>query len=204
MIDYSFSNMDELLKVFDPKVIEKATFSSVNRTTKAAKTYVSRQIKPEYRLAIGRIKKGISIEVNRGQGGLASRVLLFTGRRIGLAHWKTGTATTRKGAKIKGAKRKASDRGRRYQAHYKYSTKAKVKSVTDGFIGQGKTKGSGDDTGVQIFQRIGDDRLGIKKITGPSIAHMVRNDQVMKEARAFIQEEFHKQFKSNMKHFAEQ
>lgn len=197
--DYKLQDFAQLKARHDPKLVDRAMKTAVARTTNKARTALSKAVRADYaRIQAARIRKELRIVV-RNNDEIMARVLLYTGKRIGAIHWKYSSAKTKKGTKIAGAKRVSTERGRRYQARYRFGTKKPVIARKGAFVGTGRTSGS-----QQMFQRVGSDRLKIRKLTGPAIAQMVTGENELKTLDDLVEREMPKEFNSAMDHFVQQ
>jgi len=180
VISYTFDNVDELLKTYDPKVVKDSLFSTIRKLNSQSATQVSRAIVSRYNIKAKDLKPALVMRV-REKNGVPVGFLLYTGKRLSLRKFSTAAASrsrARRGARVKVLKSKGS-----YM-------------VPGGFWGRARA-GQVDRANVaQIFQRMGvprkkpryagDEKL--RKLTGPSIAHMARSSKAIEAANKLVRE----------------
>jgi hypothetical protein len=169
MIDVRFENLDAVKRAYDPIVVEKAAFSAVRHLHNKAATQVSRSVRGTYNIKASRLKMALKKRI-RMQQGTPAGFLIYTGQRLSLRNFAVGGAAPRKSNQ---PVRKTA-RGKRRGVRVRIMKTRGSHVVPRAFWGRGRA-GSTDGAGEQqIFQRIGLSRLPVRKLTGPSVAHMVR------------------------------
>lgn len=192
MIKATFDNMDELLKANDPKIVRAAARSTIKKLNNQAATQVSKAIRSRYNIKARDVKSSMIKRV-REKGDIPVGFLVYTGKRISLRKFAShnGNAPPSRSARP----RVKSGRGNRYGARVRVVKSRGSHIVPDGFWGKGRV-GQEDGAGTwQIFQRMGvprgdprykgDEKL--RKLTGPSIAHMARSDKAIEAANVLVQ-----------------
>lgn len=164
MLTYEMTGLDELRRKFDPKMINKALDRAQQVAATKARTRISKEIRQLYNVKAGDVGK--SVRLQRIQNG---RLLIYTGRMIGLDKF---------GARPKKVKTK---HGRRTGVSVVVRKTGGRKVVKHGFIG--------NVHGAKIFKRETDARLPIRRLFGPSIAHMAGNEVVGNLAMLQVQED---------------
>lgn len=187
MIDIKIQNLDELRKAFDPQAVDRAFRSAVTQVTRKVRTRVSEAVRAEYNIKAGEIGKAVTLKTLSGPE--EQRLLLYTGKRIGLIHFGARPVQVRKNK-------------RKYYGASVALYKSKGRTRPAGaFIGRGRTSDS-----QQVFKRMGVERgapryAGDEKLakqTGPSIAHMVRTAGVQPAVQAVIAQDFDRIFAHEM------
>lgn len=180
MIDTEFIGLKEARAKFDPRLVDKATTSAITKVTKKARTILSKEMRRSYRFTAREIAKTATIIKPPGESGIIKRILLYSGKRPSLAHFKSGRP---KMVKTK--------RGRRYAAKVKIRKNQKAKVASSGFFGRAQVSMS-----LQIFQRKDQDdpQSKLEKMTAPSISQVVRGDGFHISLNNFVAKEFPAQF----------
>jgi len=196
VIDVRFDNLDEIRRTYDPKVVEKATFSAVKKLHAKAATRVSKSVRGRYNIKAGQLKSALKKRV-RTQQGVPSGFLIYTDGRISLRQFAVGGAMPKKSNQ---PIRKGS-RGSRKGVRVRVVKSRGSYVVKGGFWGKGRV-GKEDGIGqYQIFQRIGAARLPIRKLTGPSVAHMVRGKAGIDEINSMMAQDADKTLANELDHF---
>lgn len=180
MIKLRFEGRDvaALRKIYDPKVIDKALITAMNRATNKARTTASATARKIYAIPAAPIKK--AHRIIRRNGSKIERVIVYRGGGQGLEKFKPGQKLVRKGKrKYKGVTvRIRKDRGR--------------KLVGGGF--------KADANGVKVMARKTDARLPIRRLVGPSIPHMIAKKLVVEATAERFNAEVGIEFDKAMQH----
>lgn len=197
MIEFDVRDYNTLKKAFSPELVDRAVGAALNRTQRKAATAISKMVREDYRrISQKKIKDALKVYPSYEGDAIQARVMRYTGTRIGRVHWKHGSAKTKMGSSIPGAKRVKTSRGLRYQARARYRKGGAFVTAKGGFVGIGKTSNS-----LQFFERIGESRLKIRKLTGPSVSQMVRGRNELAAIDHVVRNEFPKEFDSAMHQF---
>lgn len=178
MIQFDINDLDKLRERLDPKKVDKAMNWTLDAVTRKARTMVSREVRKTYDIKAGDISSQVQI---KRLDNNASRVLLYTGRRIPLerfkpqiknvsvmvTHPKTGTQFKRKYQATSLKIRK--DRGRRI---------AKGAFSHGGPVFRRAPGGRGGFDSNQAFRQF-----------GPSIPGMVRHQTVLDQFQELIRKD---------------
>lgn len=194
-LEFKFSNMEQLKQVYDPVVVEKAARETVKQLQAKASTQISTAVRARYSVAAKDIKSALKPRYSIDQEGVPTGYLIYTSQRISLRHFAS-----------KGRPKVKSSRGTRYGARVKVVKSRGSHVVKGGFIGTGKKSGV-----EQVFKRmnpwtpypraqgLGPNKL--KKLTGPSVSHMVRGNAPIKALNDLVQKEGDVKFANNLEHF---
>lgn len=181
---FDINGLQQLKNRYDPKIVEKAFSQALDRTQRKAATHISRDVRDDYYLKAGDIKKRLKIQRARRDG---SRSLLYVGRRLPLDQFKPKTtrarvvtATSRKGKQFRTRRRGASvmvrkDRGRQL--------------VKGGWYAKGHILRRADKA---------DNRSDPRIQFGPSIPGMVSHQSVIDSAQEMVREDLPRQFSGRM------
>jgi len=199
MLSVRFDNLEEVKQFYDPIIVEKAAYSTINQLHKKAATLVGRAVRDKYSIKVRDIKSALKSRVVI-QGGVPSGYLIYTSKRISLRHFASGgRPSTRNRPRVKTA------RGMRRGAKIKVTKMRAARLIKGAFWGQGAIgSGAGKMLGEgewQVFQRIGLGRLKIRKLTGPSISHMVRGKAPLNAINQLVQDQAEKMLAHNLDHF---
>lgn len=195
-LEVSFDNLDAVRQAYDPIVVEKATRSAIKKLTDQTATRVSSTVRQVYNVKARDVSKALKKRVST-QGGIPAGYAIYTGRRLSLRYFSTAGTTGMPRAGSNARPRVKTPRGTRYGARARIKKTSVSKVIKGAFWGHGRV-GREDGAGeAQIFQRIGLGRLKIRKLTGPSIAHMMRgedaqravNDEMSKKANQVLSHE---------------
>lgn len=202
MINVSFDNLEQIKEVYDPVIVEKATFFTIKQLTAKAATEVSSQIRDKstgYNIKAKTIKDNLTPRL-RKDNGVTEGLLIYFGARISLRHFssqKGGEPPLGKGPRP----RVKTKRGDRYGARYKIKNSDRNTVGKKAFWGRGRRGNIDGDGEWQIFQRIGADRLKIKKLTGPSVAQLAGGEEGIKGINKTMNEEANRLLVKNLDHF---
>lgn len=157
MISYQIEKLPELRRKFDPKLIDKALDRALQVASTKTRTRISKETRKTYNVKAGDVSKAVTLR--RISGG---RLLLYTGRVIGLDKFgaRKKKVRTARGPRTGVTVLVRKDRGR--------------KLVKRAFLA--------DVHGAKVFKRQGASRLPIRRLYGPSIAHMVGNEFIANAA----------------------
>lgn len=169
MIEMTLTNIDEIRRAFDPKLVKKALDRAISTAANRVRTQISVDVRQRYNIKAGDVGKSVTLRpIN--QDGVINRLLAYTGGRLSLRMFASSGATPRIGKRS----------GRQLPVRVTVLKAEGRKVVQGGFLAKGRNaKG---DTPYQIFQRVGDERLPIRKLTGPAIPTMVSNPKVITAA----------------------
>ena len=182
--EYDINQLQALNNRHDPKLVEKAFSQALDRTQAKAATFISREVRDDYHITAGEIKKRLKIDRARRD---ASRSLLYVGRRLPLDQFKPKTtrarvvvATSRRGNQYKTRRRGASvlvrkDTGRQL--------------VKGGWFAKGRILRRADKA-----DNASDPRIQF----GPSIPGMVAHESVINSAQNMVREDLPRQFSGRM------
>lgn len=187
MISYTFDNIDDLLKTYDPKVVKDSLFSTIRKLSSQSASKVSKDIVSRYNIKARDLKPPALVQRVREKNGVPVGFLIYTGKRLSLRKFANQRAAQ---PRVKSA------RGVRYGARVKVLKSKGSHIVPGGFWGRARA-GQVDGANVsQIFQRMGvprrkpryegDEKL--RKLTGPSIAHMARSENAIEAADKLVRE----------------
>lgn len=182
-MDITLSNIAELRKAFDPKLVKQALDRSIRTAAERVRTQISRDVRERYNIKAADIGKSVTLRaVNRD--GVLDRLLVYTGGRISLAKFGARPRVVRVGK-------------RKYKGVTVQVLKAEARQIVKGgFLA--KARNAKDDTPLQIFQRTGDARLPIRKLTGPAIPTMVSNKDIIAKINGTATDVLHKEFTRQM------
>lgn len=194
MISVRFDNLDQLRDVYDPAVVDKAAKHTIKQLQSKSATKISEAIRGKYKIKAREIKSALN-PVSRTQDGIHSGFLIYTSKRISLRHFAGGAPNRTNRPRVK------TKRGARRGARATPLKGARGKIIDKAFWGHGSAGRSIGEGSMQIFQRIGSGRLKIRKLTGPSISHMVRGEAPMKAINDHIQNNATRLLEHNLDHF---
>ena len=172
MYTYKFERLPELSRVFDPSLIDKATNSAIGKTARKTRTFISKNVRQEYTVKAGDIRKSVGTRIRRPSR--TSAALDYKGSTISLRRF--------------GARKR--------QVNGRPGVSVAVKKGQRKVVKGGFSHGNGP-----IFKRIGRSRLPIEKLFGPSVPQMVSNLQITDKTNEFIGFEFPKEFDIAMRFF---
>lgn len=194
-LDVRFDNLEEVKQFYDPLLVEKAAHETVKQLHSKAATLVSKEARENYAIKARDIRLALKKRVTT-QGGIPVGYLVYTGARVSLRRFSSygGAGEPAQRARPKVKTRAGGRRGARVRVVKKRPSRI----VKGAFWGRGA--GGGE---WQIFKRIGLSRLKIKKLTGPSIAHMVRNDESIQAINDLVGREGNGMLIHNLDHFVQ-
>lgn len=167
MIEVKLENIDALRKAFDPKIVKQSLDRAIRTAAERVRTQISRDVRQRYNIKAGDVGKSVTLRAI-SQDGIVNRLLAYTGARISLARFGARPRQVRVGK-------------RKYTGVTVQVLKAEPRQLVKGaFLAQGLNANEG--TPQQVFQRIGDARLPIRKLTGPAIPTMVANPKIIAQA----------------------
>lgn len=187
MIDVDFTDLDKLRNQFDPKIIDRALNSAINKTTKKASTYVSKKVREKYNVKAARIKGAVKqLRRPKTKDLIAERVLLYTGRKIPLVNFGARKARV-KGSKHKGVSVLVKKSGGR--------------KTVKGDTGYGAFLAESPSDELKVYIRQRKDRLPIRALYGPSVAEMVSDIEIFDQVDDFVKAEMPKQLEHELEFF---
>ena len=185
-LEVRFDNLEQIKQVYDPIIVEKATFSTIKQLHSKSATLVSKAVRDKYAVNVKAVKSVLKPRLTTGSDGIPTGYLVYLSKRISLRHFATRASRP----KIK------TKRGDRYGARVKVRKDRRAAIVPGAFWGTAKDSGE-----QQIFQRIGLSRLKIKKLTAPAIAQMVRGEAPINAIDDLMNREANKKLAHNLDHF---
>ena len=166
MIEMTLTNIDEIRRAFDPKIVKKALDRAISTAANRVRTQISVDVRARYNIKAGDVGKSVTLRpVN--QDGVINRLLAYTGGRLSLRMFAASGATPRMGKRS----------GRQLPVRVTVLKAEGRQTVQGAFLAKGRN--AQGDTPYQIFQRVGDERLPIRKLTGPAIPTMVSSPKVI-------------------------
>jgi len=179
MITVSFDNMEEIRRVYDPILVERATRTAISKLTTTASKEVSLAVRDKYQIKAGRIKQSLKRRITARSQVEARGFLIYTSPRLSLANFasRTGSGAPGRSArpKIKTA------RGMRLGARVRVLRNRPSKVVKGAFWAPGTG-------GVwQIWKRETEARRPIRKLAGPSVSHMIRSAEALSAVEKTLQ-----------------
>lgn len=169
MIELKLANIDELRRALDPKLVKKALDRAISAAANRVRTQISVDVRARYNIKAGDVGKSVTLRpIN--QDGVVNRLLTYTGGRLSLRMFAASGATPRIGKRT----------GRQLPVRVTVLKSEGRKVVQGGFLAKGLN--ATGETPYQIFQRLGDSRLPIRKLTGPAIPTMVSSPKVIDAA----------------------
>jgi hypothetical protein len=184
-LEYRFDNLDALRRAYDPALVNQAARSTIRDLQGKAATIVSRSVREKYNVSASAVKSALKNSKVIEQDGAPAGYLIYLSKRISLSYFATAARP-----KVK------TTRGVRYGARAKLYKRERATIVKGGFFGTAKTSGS-----AQIFQRTGDARLPIRKLTAPSISQMVGGGEPLQALDKLVREEGDTKFAQNLEYF---
>lgn len=181
---FDINQLQRLAERYDPKLVDKAFNQALDRTQAKAATHISKDVRGDYYIKAGEIKKRLKIKRARRD---ATRSLLYAGRRMPLDQFKPKTtrarvvtATSRKGRRFQTKRRGASvmvrkDTGRQM--------------VKGGWFAKGRILRRADKNDNASEPRIQ---------FGPSIPGMVSHESVIDSAQEMVRDDLPRQFSGRM------
>lgn len=209
MIEIKTTNIDQLKRNFDPKIVDRALHLSNRKTAQKARTQISKLVRDTYNIKAADIGKTVSIK--RKSGKDTDIMLFYVGQRISLKYFDARQVRNIGGASVTTYRAKNGFASRRSTRKSK-STGVTVRIRKDKgresvfalerFGGRNERikafMAAGKGSNLQVFARDGVKRLPISKLTGPAVAQMVRSEDVLKKTMAFIEQEHVGQFQAHL------
>lgn len=176
MFTYELTNLRELREKFDPKLVDKAFQRALQVAATKARTRISRKVRQTYNIKAGEISRSVVLRKLQSEPG---RLLIYTGRMIGLDKF---------GAR---SKKVTSAKGPRRGVTVLLKKGGGRKLVKGAFLGQAANAGH-----PFVFKRKRGTRMiknpkkeQLRRLYGPSIAHMAGNKSVFAEFEAHAGED---------------
>lgn len=173
MIDVRFENIDEIRQVYDSDIVTKATRGAVIRLRDRTSTQVGKAVRKRYAVRNHEVtdarRKRTRERTNNVEG-----LLIYTSRRLSLPRFATQRMPTRSNRP-----RVQTRRGPRYGAKVQI-IKGRGHRQLRGAVFWGRARAGQGQGAWQIWAREGRARDGIRRLTGPSISHMVRSQSVQR------------------------
>jgi len=170
LIEFKFDDIEQMKKIFDPKIIDKAVNTANVKTARKTRTLISKEARKIYNVKAGDIGKVVGLR--RTPDGM---LIIYQGARISLGKF------TAKSKKVQSAK------GKRTGVTVRVRKDNGRKIVKKGFMVKDK-----------IFARKGVNRFPIKLLTGPAIAQMVGTQFMQNQVQQFAEKESDIQLTSSM------
>lgn len=146
-----------------PKNIQKAISMSVNKIALSARTQMAREAAREYFIGVGKARKTISITKKAAINSLKAQIT-SVGNPNSLAHFKISP----KKVQHKGRKNK--------KIRVQVKRSGGGATLDRAFV---MAIGKGDSVGV--FERKKETRYPIRKLFGPSVPSMLKNEEIQRE-----------------------
>ena len=190
MIDVSFENIDEIRRVYDSDIVTKAIRAAAIRLRDRTATQVGKAVRKRYAVrqheVADAMRKRTRERTNNVEG-----LLIYMSRRLSLPRFATHRTPTRSNRP-----RAQTRRGPRYGAKVQI-IKGRGHRKIPGAVFWGRARaGQGENARAQgawqIWKREGGARDGIRRLTGPSISHMVRSQSVRRAADDFARQNANK------------
>jgi hypothetical protein len=150
-LNVSLENLAELRRALDPAKVDRALARAMKAASAKEATAISKDVRAVYNIKHGDIKK--TLDIRRLPGAQPDYLLLYVSGVAGLDKF----GMTRKKVKT--------PRGRAVGASVRVKKTSGRKVVKGGFIQS--------IHGDKIFKRVGEARLPIKRLFGPSVPAMV-------------------------------
>lgn len=189
MIDVKLENLAEVRRAFDPRVVGEAVKRAVSTAAERVRTHVSRDVRERYTIKAGDIGRSVTLRAVH-RGSIIDRLLVYTGGRLSLAKFAARPRQVRVPRKDGKGTRKLTG------VTVQVKRAGGRQLVQGGFLARGRN--AKDDTPQQIFQRAGDSRLPIRKLTGPAIPTMVANPAVIQGASTLAMDVLAREFPRQM------
>lgn len=182
VLTYAGFGFADLRKRLDPKLIDKALNSAMEKTAKKVRTHIKSQVRERYNIKAGDIAKAVKIKKVFGRDG--GRLIAYSGGYIGLDKF---------GAR---SKRVKSARGWRRGVTVQVRKDRGRKLVKRGFLGHGA-----NNNGPFIFTRKGATRMPIRRRYSLSIPRMVGAQLTVQSVNEKVGQELPKEFAHAMDYF---
>lgn len=186
MIDVRFENIDEIRRIYDSDIVTKAIRGAVIRLRDRTATQVGKAVRKRYTVrkheVADAMRKRARERTNNVEG-----LLIYTSRRLSLPRFATQRTPTRANRP-----RVRTRRGPRYGAKVQM-IKGHGHRQLRGAVFWGRARAGQGENGRgqgawQIWTREGRARDGIRRLTGPSISHMVRSQSVQRVIADFARD----------------
>ena len=168
MISFSYTNIEQASRLFDPNLVEKATKSMLGKLVPKVRTQISVKVRDRYTIQAREVSRAVKIRRQR-LSALEARGLLYTGAAVPLDRFSITERNIR------------SARGRRRGVTARVLKRGPRKIVKGAF--------AQDISGRKIFKRRGREQLPINRLFGPSVPQMVDDADVRDHIEAFIGKE---------------
>lgn len=188
MQHFEYSELEELLAVYDPKLVSRAVNSADNKTIRKLRTKIRKEVRGKYNVKAAAINRRAKTILGRVKG--LSAELSYAGTKLGLVNFAA-----------KKKKVKVSSRAGKKVTRWGTSVKVlrgqsrKVVKSKPAFVAKGK------NDNLQIFARRTDDRDSIVAIKGLAIAEMVDSPEIIEHALTSSREDYEKEFDVAMNFF---
>lgn len=169
MISVSFSNLDELKRVYDPRIVERAASDAVWRLRTPVKNTTAKEVAQVYNIKQGEVSS--ALKVARRNRGSPEVLLIYRSKRPSLPRFASKREPTRGNRP-----RVKTQRGVRYGAKAKVVKSRGQRLIRGAFWARGRAGQSEDGRGQGawlIWVRQSGARNSLKKLTGPSVSQMV-------------------------------
>jgi len=169
VISISFSNLDELYRVYDPQLVDRAASDATWRLRTPVKNAVAKSIAQTYNITQGGVNQ--ALRVARRKRESHETLLIYQSKRPSLPRFSSKRTPTR-GNRPKVKTR----RGTRYGAKARIVKSRGQRLIQGAFWGRGRAGTSEEGRGAGawlIWIRTGRARSDIKKLTGPSVSQLV-------------------------------
>lgn len=184
-VTYELKDIRRTLNALDPAIVKKARRSANLKTTRKARTFISKGVRSKYAGNASRVKRGVSLKtVNQGQ--MTQNVLVYVGHRIGLINFVTKSRANAAANRTKSGK------------HRKLSVRIRKDSgrkTIYGFVAIGR---SGN---THVFARTGAPRMPIRALKTISIPEMVNTAGIQDSVNEFVGKEYPVQFEHELEYF---
>ena len=184
MISVELPDLDELREKIDPRVVEKALNSAVNKTANKARTFISKTVRQHYNVKAAKIKDNLT--ETRRKDPIVERVLIYTGGQVSLINFGA------KKARVAGTKRKGAS---------VIVKKSSGRKIIKGENKYGAFIATGKNGNTHVFMRETESRMPIRKLSGPSVAQMIGAAEMTKEIDQFVKAEMPKQIEHELDYF---
>ena len=185
VLHFAGHSPEKLKKILDPKIIDRALVTAMNKATGKARTTVKQTAGKLYTLKQGDINKRGRV-LKRGN---LTRILHYKASGEGLEKFSHGQKMVKRG-------------NRKYPTvTVKVKKDGPRKLIAGSFKGRaqfGDGEG-GKNNGLKAFVRKGETRLKIRKLIGPSVPHMVAKKLVVDAAEKRFTDEVGIEFERAIK-----
>ncbi len=183
-MDITLSNIAELRKAFDPKLVNKALNRAIKTASDRVATQISRTVREKYKVKLSVIKDHVTLRPII-DNGVINRIIAYTGGRMSMRHFVVGKPEPKYNKRT----------GLRQPVRVTIRKDRPRRVLKGAFIARGKYHR--EDTPLLVFKRKGKKRLKIMKLTTLSVATMVANKSVIEKAvetsGAVMEKEFTRQ-----------